>query len=435
MRPRTQLERRVEKLASSLPCITPAQKRWAITHAIPHYAIHRAKSNASVCVECGHIWKGKSLSCPHCGARLFCKEDSRQRKFCELKYFGIVTKCREFTVIRIFYVQDTKWLGRERESIFTEVLQHWISNDGKDTIRALRITMFPYYRICPYSLNSELSIKRDCDRYGYRNAYYHVIPDAIYPRMSFFPLLKRNGFKKRFYDFCPGDILTHLLADNNFETLWKLGRLELVERYLKSDPIRLLEHWKSLLRTPPMTRDELTILLDYMDLLEYFGKDPNRYNYQDMDLVSREHDRLLRKKEEILERQRLEERKKQEKEKLAVLQSKSMYFGITFGNERMLVIVLSSIEEYQREGKLQHHCVYSNSYYGKKGTLVLSARMRDNPDKPVETIEISLKTGKILQCFGPCNTHTEYHQEILDLVNANSQQFIKRKSHGVSQPN
>lgn len=217
----------------------------------------------------------------------------------------------------------------------------------------------------------------------------------------------------------------HLLSDNNFETLWKLGRFELADSYLGRDALRILEHWKPLLRTPPMSPDELTILLDYMDLLKYFGKDPNTYNYQDMETVQREHDRLVRKREAILERQRLAERKKKEKEKLAVLESKSKYFGITFGNDTMQVIVLSSIEEYLKEGKLQHHCVYTNSYYGKKDSLVLSARMRDHPDKPVETVEISLKDGRILQCFGACNTHTEYHQEILDLVNANSRLFLQ----------
>ena len=432
MRPRNKLERRVEKLASSLPGISTAQARWAIKHVIPRYAIHNTKSDACICVDCGHRWKGKSSTCPHCGAKLTFKEDSRQRKFYERKYYGIVRKCKEFTVIRIFYVQDVKWRGRERETTFTEVLQHWISDDGKDTIRALCITMFPYYRICPYSLYSELSIKRDYDRYGYRNAYYRIVPDAFYPRMSYTPILKRNGFRKCFHDFCAEDVFTSLLADNNFETLWKLGRFELADSYLGKDALRIVEHWKPLLRTPPMSPDELTILLDYMDLLEYFGKDPNRYNYQDMDLVSREHNRLVRKQEEILERQRLEERKKKEKEKLAVLESKSKYFGITFGNDQMQVIVLSSIEEYQKEGKLQHHCVYSNSYYGKKDSLVLSARMRDAPEKPVETVEISLKTGNILQCFGPCNTFTEHHQEILDLVNANSKQFIKCKTHGTS---
>ena len=425
MKPRTQLERRVEKLASSLSSLTDAQTRWAIKHVFPHYAIHRTKSNQCVCVDCGHKWKGKQSRCPHCGAILTHKENSRQRVFKERKFYGIVRKCREFTVIRIFYIEDERRIGCKRKTHFSEVLQHWISEDGKDTIRALCIGMFPYYRICPYSLYSELSIKRDYDRYGYRNTYYHVNPDAFYPRMSHTPLLKRNGFRKEFHDFCAEDVFTHLLSDNNFETLWKLGRLELAEKYLGRDALRIVEHWKALLRTPPMTSDELTILLDYMDLLEYFGKDPNRYNYQDMEAVQREHDRLVRRQEEILERQRLEERKKKEKEKLAVLESKSKYFGITFGNDTMQVIVLSSIEEYQREGKLQHHCVYTNSYYGRKDSLVLSARMRDHPDKPVETIEISLKDGRILQCFGACNEFTEHHQEILDLVSKNSKRFLR----------
>nr|MCR5744973.1 PcfJ domain-containing protein [Bacteroidales bacterium] len=87
-------------------------------------------------------------------------------------------------------------------------------------------------------------------------------------------------------------------------------------------------------------------------------------------------------------------------------------------------LVLKSLEDYMAEGKKQHHCVFTNAYYGKKESLVLSARMRDNPDKPVETVEISLKDGKVLQCFGPCNTHTEHHQEILDLVNANYMLFL-----------
>ena len=425
MRPRTELERRVEKLASSLSGITDAQKRWALKHVIPHYAIYRTKSNKCVCVDCGHRWKGKQSRCPHCGAILTYKKDSRQRVFQERKYYGIVKKCREFTVIRIFYIEDEKRIGHMRDTHFTEVLQHWISEDGKDTIRALCAGMFPYYRICPYSLTSELSIKRDYDRYGYRNAYYHVIPDAFYPRMSYTPLLKRNGFKKEFHDFCAEDVFTHLLADNNFETLWKLGRLELADKYLGRDALRIVEHWKPLLRTPPMTSDELTILLDYMDLLEYFGKDPNRYNYQDMDTVQREHNRLAKKQEEILERQRMEEIKKKEKEKLAVLESKSKYFGITFGNDTMQVIVLSSIEDYQKEGKLLHHCVYTNAYYGRKDSLVLSARMRDHPDKPVETIEISLKDGKILQCFGACNKFTEHHLEILDLVSRNTKRILR----------
>jgi hypothetical protein len=46
-------------------------------------------------------------------------------------------------------------------------------------------------------------------------------------------------------------------------------------------------------------------------------------------------------------------------------------------------------------------------------------------DKPVETVEISLKTGRILQCFGACNRFTDYHEEITKLVNKHSHKFIR----------
>ena len=70
MKPRTQLERRVEKLASSLSSLTDAQIRWALKHVFPHYAIHHTKSDKCFCVDCGHKSKGKQSKCPHCGTML-----------------------------------------------------------------------------------------------------------------------------------------------------------------------------------------------------------------------------------------------------------------------------------------------------------------------------------------------------------------------------
>lgn len=141
-----------------------------------------------------------------------------------------------------------------------------------------------------------------------------------------------------------------------------------------------------------------------------------------------EHDRLVRKKMDIEERQEMERRKREEKDKLAILESKSPYFGITFGNGHLSVIVLKTLEEYKREGDLQHHCVYTNGYYGKKDSLILSARMDDAPEKPVETVEIALDTGKILQCFGPCNGYTEHHDEIRNLVSMNIYRFKRARN-------
>ena len=426
MRPRTALEKRVETLSKMVKDLTSAQTAWGLSHIVPHHAIYWTRSRKALCVDCGHRWTSDKPSyCPHCGAKLTVKENSRQKVFSERFYYGVIQKVREFTVVRMFYVQDTlRLIPRVRDSCFHEILQHWIDDSGHDTIRAKSIAMFPYYRNCPYSLNSDMSLKRDRLCYGYRNNYYHIEPDGYYPRMSYSPLLKRNGFKNIFHGLFPEDVLSGLLSDNHMETLWKTKRYNLANLYTGGEKQRILKYWKALIRCPPL--NDSTILLDYMDLLDYFHKNPNTYYYPDITKIRDEHDRLLRKKEAIEERQRLEEIRKNELDKLAILESKSKYFDITFGNDRMVVLVLKSLEDYKAEGDFQHHCVFTNAYYGKKDSLVLSARMRDHPDKPVETIEISLVNGLVLQCFGKCNSFTEYHQEILDLVKTNSRLFLKQ---------
>lgn len=426
MKPRTLLEKRVESLAKTVKDLTPAQKEWGLSHLVPHHCIYWTRTQKAVCVDCGHTWiADKPSICPHCGAKLTVNENSRQRVFSHRVYYGVVQKVKEFTVVRIFYIIDTKRIYLPgRETLYHEILQHWLDEQGHDIIRAKCMAMFPYYRVCPFSLNSDISLKRDCDHYGYRNSYYHIVPHGYYPRMTYSPLLRRNGFKRDFNDFYPEDVFSSLLSDNRFETMWKTGRLALAEIYLERSRERIIKYWKALIRFPPLTKEDTLILLDYMDLLDYFQKSPNQYYYPSISIIREEHDRLVRKKMAIEERMRLEEIRRKQRDQLAILESKSKYFDITFGNDRLFVLVLKSIEDYMAEGKKQHHCVFSNAYYGKKESLVLSARMRDNPNKPIETIEISLVDGKVLQCFGSCNSFTEYHQEILDLVKNNSKLFL-----------
>jgi len=63
-----------------------------------------------------------------------------------------------------------------------------------------------------------------------------------------------------------------------------------------------------------------------------------------------------------------------------------------------------------------HHCVFTNGYYKKKDSLILSARVGQ---RHVETIEINLKTLAIVQSRGVCNQNTEYHERIIGLVKKN----------------
>ena len=423
MRPGNALERRVDTLAASVKGLTSAQREWGLSHIMTHHCIYRTRSHKATCVHCGHTWKEEMPKrCPNCGSRLKLEVDSRRRRFVEMAFYGIVQQVKEFSVIRIFYICDSRKLGTPAETTFTEVLQHWIGDDGKDTIRARSVAMFPYYRICPFSLCSSLSIKRESSRSCYR----HFSPDGYYVRWKCSDKIRRNGFNGDFYGLNPEDVFCSLLSDNRFETLWKLELYDMAEYYLYKGKGRVVKYWRPVLQLRTKSVRDYGIWFDYLDLLEYFHKDVRNPRYVFPEDLDAEHDRLVKKKRDIEARLELERRKREEKEKLAVLEGKSRYFGITFGNDTFIVVVLKSLEEYRKEGDLQHHCVYTNGYYGKKDSLILSARKRDAPDKPVETVEISLKTGKILQCFGACNRFTEYHDEIKNLVNKNSYKYLKK---------
>ena len=72
-----------------------------------------------------------------------------------------------------------------------------------------------------------------------------------------------------------------------------------------------------------------------------------------------------------------------------------------------------------------NHCVYENKYYLKKDSLILSATI---DGESIETVEVSLSTLQILQCYGYDNQFTEYHERIIELVNRNTYLIGQRKA-------
>ena len=70
-----------------------------------------------------------------------------------------------------------------------------------------------------------------------------------------------------------------------------------------------------------------------------------------------------------------------------------------------------------------HHCVFSNEYFAKEGTLVLSAKDKEN--NRLATIEISLSTFKILQCRAAYNKVPTDKDKIERLVRRNIGLFKK----------
>ena len=81
------------------------------------------------------------------------------------------------------------------------------------------------------------------------------------------------------------------------------------------------------------------------------------------------------------------------------------------------------MQEYLEEGKALHHCVFTNEYYLKENSLILSATIEG---RRIETIEVNLDTLKVVQSRGVCNKKTEYHDQIVSLVNANRKLIRQR---------
>lgn len=95
------------------------------------------------------------------------------------------------------------------------------------------------------------------------------------------------------------------------------------------------------------------------------------------------------------------------------LQEKEKFFNLEIKKGQIKIVPLKSVPEFLAEGEYLNHCVFRSSYYARKDSLILSARIKN---KPVETIEVSLKDFKIEQCYGKNNKPSKHHNEIKSIV-------------------
>ncbi|EKC61977.1 hypothetical protein OBE_08210, partial [human gut metagenome] len=102
---------------------------------------------------------------------------------------------------------------------------------------------------------------------------------------------------------------------------------------------------------------------------------------------------------------------------------KGRFFGVEFSDGEICIKVLDSVEAIRQEGEAMHHCVFTNEYYLKADSLILSATI---DGKRIETIEVSLKRMEVVQSRGVCNKNTPYHGQILKLMKGNMSLIRKR---------
>lgn len=427
------MQKEVATLSKTLRPITNTQKEWAYRN-IFQYPVYRTKDGTLTCGCCGHRWYSDSTelmdnvcgcSCPKCGTELHIPGDTRKRTDKQLAYLSVTTTCKGYQVIRVASISAKIKKGNEATHFCGEVEQLWIAPNGKITVVALLRGMGLY--LDQWSWFSEMEVRPN-------NPVYCEISDMAYtyPVKRVIPQLARNGFKGDFHGISPVRLFKALLSDARIETLMKAGEIE-VMKYFISNPNNADTFWASYLiaKRHRYHINNIGMWCDYLRMLLNLGEDiRNPKNICPTDFIeahdkaSRKIEDIHRKEREEAERRRTEERLIREKENEEEFKAlKSKFFGLVISDNEISVKVLESIEEYCQEGNTQHICVFSSSYYLKKNTLVLSARMSDTI---IETVEVDLQTLKVVQCHGKYNKDTEYHNRIIDLVNSNARLIKER---------
>lgn len=80
------------------------------------------------------------------------------------------------------------------------------------------------------------------------------------------------------------------------------------------------------------------------------------------------------------------------------------YLPLEFeGNAGLMVMIPRSVSDLVHEGECLNHCVGQMNYdqkMAREETLIFFVRNKDNPVTPFVTVEYSLKTHQVLQCYG-----------------------------------
>ena len=412
MRPRNKFEKAVLAESRHLRPISKRQLKWAFRECVDHYA-YRLPKGRTTCMDCGHTWQtdgtARTCTCPHCKARLQVK-NTLERKLQQKQYFTILTTCGEFQVLRMFLLIVEMEKGCKATPTVLEIGGYWWNRQGKRTIVAIQRTLGRY--IDTFTFASPMAIRGD------NLAYQHIAHMPLCPEYKVVDELRRNGFRGDFHDIVPTKLIPALLSDSRAETLIKAGQHPMLRHYLNSS-CNIENYWASVkicIRNG-YTISDGSMWRDTIDLLRHFGKDTNSPKYVCPSDLKAEHDRLMHKRNKEIERKKLEERIRQaKKHEKAYRKLKGIFFGIAFTDGTLQVRVLESVAEFAAEGTELDHCVFSNSYFLEKNSLILSATI---DGKRIETVEVSLKTLEVVQSRGLHNSNTEYHDRIVNLVNSN----------------
>lgn len=376
MRPKTKMQKEIFLLSKKIPPITDKQKDWGISRSYTQ------------------------------------KERNQNKRI--YRYFVISFRLKKWQVCRFFQIRKIR-----QEYSVIEPIRLWFDENGTFEIEAMDRFCFSG-AVDSWVLNSELSFKK----VPVYSDYTIMLPISASKITSKLPLLSRNGLKCSFNNIQPRDVIKGLLANNTFETLWKCKQFSLLRALTYGYGRRLTREDKDSIIRIVLRHDykvkDADLWLDMVELLKRANKDIHNPKFICPENVKKAHEQALEWCNKYEEKQReLEDRKRLLEDKRASEKYKSeriRFVGMVISNGNVEIKVLPTVEDVMKEGNEMHRCVFANEYYKRLDSLLLTAKVNG---ERAETIEVDLKRYKLVQSRGICNNNSEYHNEIISLINEN----------------
>lgn len=377
MKPRNKIQREVVALSATLRPITDEQKMWGILHSYT------------------------------------AKEISQQKKL--YRYFVISSRLKDWQVCRFFQIRKVK-----QNFHIIEPVRLWFNEKVHMELEAMSRCWCSSHADS-WNTNSELSLK---EVPSWHKDYTQILPIAASKVTSMLPILKRNGLKRSFHNMQPRDVIEGLLKNNIFETLWKCKQFPLLRAFAYNwnrdyNDVSKMAAVKIVLRHNYHIKDG-RMWVDMVNMLERAHKDFRNPKFVCPINLKAGHDKAMdlcnkyeEKQRKIKEQMELLEDQKAVK---AYEVARKCFIGMVISDGTVVIQVLPTVKDVEQEGKAMHHCVFTNKYYKRLDSLLLTAKVND---ERVETIEVDLKRYQLVQSRGVCNQNSKYHNEIVSLVNKN----------------
>ena len=328
-------------------------------------------------------------------------------------YYHVIAEVKSgYQVFRFFRIRICK---RKPANVW-ETQQIWYAQ-GRELVISRQRTMGIYYDC--YIKNSDLELRHNYRNFAYNTA--NMIPISTTDCVSLLPIFSKEEIDKIGSLSVISDRYLLMTSSPYMETLYKQHR-DVFMAFLNKVPVKdilsnqneikvaLRHHYKF---------EDVTIWNDTMKLAKHFGIETRNPYYCAPKNIEVLHNSLIRRKA----------KEEAEKEKGTLVKYEAAYYkhikpflDLILKGTNIVIVPLKSVIEVYMEGRMMHHCVYDCGYYKLPDVLLMSAQING---KHLETIEFNIKSMSIVQCRGLQNRYTEYHQEIIDLLNDNREQIAR----------